>query len=79
MHGEIVSDWKRAGKKLTWTIRIPPNTTARVCAQRTRNQVTESGVPVEKAEGLHVVGRDGRFLVCDAESGTYKFVSSWKD
>jgi alpha-L-rhamnosidase len=80
MHGEIASDWKRTGKKLTWTIHVPANTTARVSVpSEPGTPVTESGVPVEKAEGLNVIGRDGRFLVCDAESGTYKFVSSWKD
>ncbi|MGH7992770.1 MAG: glycoside hydrolase family 78 protein, partial [Limisphaerales bacterium] len=80
MHGEIASDWKRTGKKLTWTIQVPANTTAHVSVpSEPGTPVTESGVSVEEAEGLNVIGRDGRFLVCDAESGTYKFVSSWKD
>ena len=80
LHGEIVSHWKRAGKKLTWTVRIPANTTARVFVpNESGTRVTESGVPVEKAEGLRVIGRDGRFLVCQAGSGTYRFASSWKD
>ena len=80
MHGEIVSDWKRAGNKLTWTVRIPANTTARVhVPSEPGTKVTESGVPVEKAEGLHVVGREGRFLVCKAGAGGYTFVSELKD
>jgi len=34
-------------------------------------------VPVEKAEGLRVVGRNGKFLVCEAGSGIYTFTSNW--
>jgi hypothetical protein len=41
--------------------------------------VTESGVPVEKAEGLRVIGREGKFLVCEAGSGSYTFASTWQD
>jgi len=80
MHGEIASDWKRGDKKLKLSVRIPANTTARVnVPSEPGTKVTESGVPVEKAEGLHVVGRDGRFLVCKAGSGIYSFTSSWHD
>jgi alpha-L-rhamnosidase len=80
MHGEIASDWKRAGKKLTWAIRIPANTTARVhVPSEPGTAVTESGVPVEKVDGLRVVGRDGRFLICEAGSGIYTFASNWQD
>ncbi|HKW30837.1 MAG TPA: family 78 glycoside hydrolase catalytic domain [Verrucomicrobiae bacterium] len=80
MHGEIASHWKCAGKKLVWTIRIPANTTARVYVpSEPGTAVTENRTPVEEAEGLRVMARDGRFLVCDAASGTYQFKSSWKD
>ncbi len=79
LHGEIVSDWKRTGKKLTWTVRIPANTTARVFVpSEPGSKVTERNVPVEKAEGLQVIGRDGRFLVCEAGAGSYNFVSELK-
>ncbi|HEX7569152.1 MAG TPA: glycoside hydrolase family 78 protein, partial [Verrucomicrobiae bacterium] len=80
LHGEIRSDWKRAGKKLTWTVHIPTNTTARVFVPSEPGaEVTESGVPIEKVDGLRVAGRDGRFLVCEAPAGTYTFASSWQD
>jgi alpha-L-rhamnosidase len=80
LHGEIVSDWKRAGKKLSWMVRIPANTIARVSVpSEPGTPVTESGVPVEAVGSLRVIARDGRFLVCDAESGTYKFASHWQD
>jgi alpha-L-rhamnosidase len=80
MHGEIRSDWKRTGDELTWTVRIPANTSARVYVpSEPGSSVTESGVPVEKADGLRVEGRDGRFLVCAAGSGSYTFASCWQE
>jgi len=80
MHGEIVSDWKRGANQLTWSVRIPANTSARVWVpSEPGTAVTESGAPVEKAEGLRVSGREGRFLICQAPAGTYTFASSWQD
>ncbi|HEY1661598.1 MAG TPA: glycoside hydrolase family 78 protein [Verrucomicrobiae bacterium] len=80
MHGEIASEWNRSGEKITWSIRIPANTTARVYVpSRQETAVTEGGVPVEKAAGLRVIGRDGNFLVCEAQSGAYAFVSTWQN
>jgi alpha-L-rhamnosidase len=77
MHGEIGSEWKRAGDKLTWTVRIPANTTARVYVPSLpQSAVTEGGVSVEKTVGLRVIGRDGDFLVCEAVAGSYNFIST---
>jgi alpha-L-rhamnosidase len=80
MHGEIVSDWKRKGDKLKWSVRIPANTTARVYVpSEPGTNVTEGGKPVEKSKGLRVIGREGRFLVCEASSGNHAFSSIWQD
>jgi len=77
MHGEIVSAWQRTGSKLAWTIHIPANTTAQVFIPSAPNSaVTEGGQPVEQADGLRTVGRDGNFLVCDAIPGGYAFTST---
>jgi alpha-L-rhamnosidase len=79
MHGEISSEWKRTGDKVTWNIRIPANTTAKVFIPSTPNSaVTESGQPVEQAAGLHILGRENDFLICDAVSGVYSFSSTLK-
>jgi alpha-L-rhamnosidase len=76
MHGEIGSEWKRDGNKLTWTIRIPANTTARLFVpSQPGSAVNEGGVPVEKVTELRVVGREGNRLICEAHSGVYNFVS----
>ncbi|MBU6410183.1 MAG: alpha-L-rhamnosidase, partial [Verrucomicrobia bacterium] len=80
MHGEIMSEWRQAGGGLNWTVRIPANTSARVCVpSEPGTAVTEGGAPAEKADGLRVVGRDGQFLVCEAAAGAYNFASRWRD
>jgi alpha-L-rhamnosidase len=80
MHGEIESDWRRAGERLSWAVRVPANTSARVCVpSEPGTQVKEGGESVEKVRGLKTEGRDGRFFVCAAEPGSYRFESTWKD
>ncbi|HEU6447683.1 MAG TPA: family 78 glycoside hydrolase catalytic domain [Verrucomicrobiae bacterium] len=76
MHGEISSDWKTNGDKLTWTVRIPANTSARVfIPSKPKKSVNENGAAIEKAEGIRVIGHDGEFLICEAVAGNYKFTS----
>ena len=80
VQGEIASDWKRTRGKLTWTIRVPANTTARVqVPSEPGTAVTEGGMPVEKVDGLQVIGREGKFLICEAGSGEYSFESDWRE
>jgi alpha-L-rhamnosidase len=77
MHGEIASEWRRDGKQLSWSIRIPANTSARVhVPSKTGTAVTEGGVPVENADRLQATGREGDFFICEAMSGVYKFNST---
>ncbi|RXK53608.1 alpha-L-rhamnosidase [Oleiharenicola lentus] len=71
MHGEIASAWRREGDKLTWTVTVPPNTTAQVFIP------SEPGTDVH-ADGLTVTGREGRFARCEAPAGTYTFTSTYK-
>jgi alpha-L-rhamnosidase len=79
MHGEIASHWKRAGRKLNWTVRIPANTTARIYVPSDPGtSVTESHLPLEKTRGLRALGREGKFFIGEAESGTYQFASNRK-
>ncbi|MBE2215831.1 MAG: glycoside hydrolase family 78 protein [Opitutaceae bacterium] len=69
MHGEIESGWRREGGALTWSIRVPANTTARVFIP------SDPDTPVE-SDGLAIVGREGTFAVCEASAGRYTFHSS---
>jgi alpha-L-rhamnosidase len=69
LHGEILSDWKLAGDQLTWTVCIPPNTSARVLIP------SEPGTEVA-ADGLAVTGREGGFaVIAAAPAGRYTFTS----
>lgn len=76
MHGEIASQWKLAGSELSWSVRIPANTSARIyIPAKPGTSVTEGGLPVEKTAGFRVTGRDENFLIGEAGSGEYKFKS----
>ena len=78
IHGEIASDWKRAGTTFMWTVRIPPNTSARVFVPSDPDSiVTEDGKPLKKeAVGLRLLDRQGDSVICEAASGLYRFVST---
>ncbi len=79
MHGEIFSEWKRTDGKVTWNIRVPANTAAKVFIPSAPNStVTESGKPVEHTTGLRVIGRENDFLICEAVAGVYSFSSTLK-
>lgn len=71
MHGEIVSDWRRTGDRLTWVVTVPPNTTADIFIP------SESDTAVV-SDGLAVTDRDGRFACCTAPAGTYTFTSTYR-
>jgi alpha-L-rhamnosidase len=72
LHGEILSDWKLTRDRLTWTVRIPPNTSARILIP------SEPNTDVV-ADGLTITGREGRFaVIASAPAGRYTFTSTLK-
>jgi alpha-L-rhamnosidase len=72
LHGEILSHWQRDGEQLTWTIRVPANTTARVFIP------SEAGTPIA-TDGLTLTGREGRWAIGEAAAGTYELHSVFRD
>jgi len=77
-HGEITSGWQWTGEEFRWTIRVPPNTSARVCIpSEPGTGVTVDGVPLAAA-GLPPAGREGRYETCLAGAGHYEFASTLK-
>jgi alpha-L-rhamnosidase len=79
MHGEIVSDWKRTGDKLTWNIRVPANTSATVYIPAAANSaISENGQPLAYSAGLKVIGWCENSLMVEAAAGVYSFVSALK-
>jgi alpha-L-rhamnosidase len=78
IRGEIASEWRLAGGRLEWSVRVPANTTARVCVpSEPHTQVTEGGMPLAKAPLVRAARREGRFLACDVPAGEYRFSSVW--
>jgi hypothetical protein len=72
--GRIESSWKKDASGLELTIRIPANTTATVYVPATaHDQVTESGKPVAKAEGVRYLRQEGSAQVFKVASGEYVF------
>ena len=78
--GDIRTDWKRDGDKLTLNVTIPANVSAQItvpCADST--DVTESGKSIKDAAGItgfrYVAGGN---VVLDAGGGTYVFESTLK-
>ncbi|MCP5518672.1 MAG: family 78 glycoside hydrolase catalytic domain [Verrucomicrobiales bacterium] len=76
-HGLIESRWTRNGDRVTFNIRIPPNTTATVhVPARPETAVTESGRPAEAGPAIRLLRREPAAAVYSLGSGRYRFESS---
>ena len=76
MHGTIVSEWKIEDGSLTLNVTVPVNTTATVhVPAKEATAVSESGKPVEKAEGIDFLRFEDGAAVLRVGSGTYRFLS----
>ena len=76
MYGRIVSNWKRDGDRLTMELVIPPNTTAKVYVpSKSADDITESGKPAAKANGVKFLRMENGAAVYEVGSGCYEFVS----
>ncbi len=76
IHGVVSSEWRIDGNKFTWTVRIPPNTTATVAIpSRADTPVREGDVALERAIGISDARRTVGFIEAVAVAGTYRFES----
>jgi len=76
VNGLVRSDWKYEGKKFSWQISIPVNTTATVyIPAENETDVREGGQPAEKSEGVRFLGMEDKRAVYALLSGTYHFLS----
>ena len=79
IHGKIATSWKRDGTRLTLEVMVPANTTATVCIPaRDIAGVTESGIPLEQAEGVRFLHEEDGKIDLELGSGTYKLCSAIK-
>lgn len=75
-YGRIVSNWQRAGTRLTMDVKIPPNTTATVYVPtKDAATVTESGNAIDKAVSVKFLRMENNAAVYDVGSGSYRFQS----
>jgi len=76
IHGPIVTDWKRDGKRFEYRVTVPTNTTATLYLPATGSaSITEGGRPLAKSEGARLLRQEGDRAVIALESGTYQFAS----
>lgn len=76
LHGEIGSEWKLDGDRLTFTVRIPANTSAEVfIPAATDATVSEAGLPLDRVTGVTDVVRESGWVRCRAVAGEYRFES----
>jgi alpha-L-rhamnosidase len=75
LYGEIASGWDISGGRFTLNVVIPPNTRATVRLPRAADpvEVTESGLPLEKAVGIAGWREDSGDMVIELGSGEYTF------
>jgi alpha-L-rhamnosidase len=75
-HGLIESEWKNSQGRFEWSIRVPVNSTATVYVpSKNAKDITESGKPIRKAEGVQYVRMEGSSAVFEVQSGVYHFSS----
>ena len=71
MFGRVSTEWRRAGKRFTVKLTVPPNTAATVILPASR--ATESGRSLSRAEGVTDVRVKRGQLHCALAAGTYVF------
>lgn len=79
IHGRIATQWKTANGKLAIIVTIPANTTATVVLPiADAAAVTENGKPLDKVEGLKLLGTVDNEVRVAVGAGEYYFVLPWK-
>jgi alpha-L-rhamnosidase len=77
IHGRISSDWKMEGNTFTWSVTVPPNTTATLrLPARHVTDILESGRPAAHARGVTFLRMEDKVAVLRVASGRYKFASN---
>jgi len=76
LRGKITSEWRIDGRKFSWKLSIPANTTATVFVPADdKGAVTESGQMASKSPCVRFVRREHGRAIYEIESGSYAFAS----
>ena len=77
VRGRIASHWRRQSDRFLLDVVVPANTTATVdIPAKTVKAVTESGLALDEAPGVRVLGFESGRVQMSIGSGRYRFVSS---
>ncbi|MDR2042051.1 MAG: glycoside hydrolase family 78 protein [Tannerella sp.] len=73
-YGLISVRWERKKKKIRLSVTVPPNSVATVYVPaRHPDRITESGIPLRKADGITPKGTEGDYVLLSVEAGKYTF------
>jgi len=76
IQGKIATSWNLDGDKLRLTVTIPANTTATVYIPAgNAADIQEGKKPAPQAEGVQLIGMEGKTVLFNVGSGTYHFTS----
>jgi alpha-L-rhamnosidase len=74
IRGQIASEWKRDGDRITMKFTIPPNTIAiAYLPSGAATKITESSKPLSQATGVKQLSSKAGQTVCELQSGKYNF------
>ena len=73
-YGPITSHWTRDGRRFTWQISVPPNTTATAWVPAGADaRVRESGQSINNTNGAQLLRRETNHVVLKVLPGSYHF------
>lgn len=72
-YGAIESHWKQDQGRVTWTVRIPPNSSATAYLPAKRADILEGEKPLEQSVGCRIQKESGNEVECVVGSGQYVF------
>jgi len=75
IRGLITSAWRKDKKRFTWTVQVPPNTTATAYVPTQDGRVLEGGQSADHAAGVLSAKAEPGVLVLELASGQYVFTS----
>jgi alpha-L-rhamnosidase len=76
LRGIFGVEWQKSENRFTLEVLIPPNSTATVFVPAAKaDDVTESGRPVDKADGVKFLRMESGRAVFEIQSGNYRFAS----
>ncbi len=71
-YGKIVSSWKKEGDKVTYSVKIPANSSATIILDQ--EIISINGQSPENAEGIQILEKDPQRNVLKIESGDFELV-----